>query len=413
MAQITLDGVAKVYPDGTEAVRDLDLEIDDGEFMVFVGPSGCGKTTALRMIAGLEDISRGTVAIGDRVVNDVPSKDRDVAMVFQNYALYPHLTVYDNMAFGLRLRKTDRSTIDGRVRKAAEVLGLGEFLERKPRNLSGGQRQRVAMGRAIVREPQVFLMDEPLSNLDAKLRVQMRAEIARIQDDLGTTTIYVTHDQIEAMTMGDRVAVMKKGALQQVAPPQQLYDHPTNLFVAGFIGSPAMNLVEATLERTGDDTTVSFGSTRLSLDGSLVAARPALAAYEGRSVVLGIRPESLEDVSLAAETTSDRRIRAHVDLRESLGSEVLVHFSVDAPPVLTEDTRELSRDLDTGAAVTQAAERSTFVARLDPRTEARERGEIELAVDTTRLHLFDPETGQGIHDETPDRPAVSAKGGTA
>ena len=413
MAGISLDGVAKVYPDGTEAVRDLNLGIDDGEFMVFVGPSGCGKTTALRMIAGLEDISRGSVRIGDRIVNDVPSKDRDVAMVFQNYALYPHLSVYDNMAFGLRLRKTERSTIDERVRKAATVLGLAEFLERKPRNLSGGQRQRVAMGRAIVREPQVFLMDEPLSNLDAKLRVQMRAEIARIQDDLGTTTIYVTHDQTEAMTMGDRVAVMKKGQLQQVAPPQELYDHPDNLFVAGFIGSPAMNLVEATLERGDDGMTVSFGTTRLALDASLVAARPALAAYDGRSVVLGIRPESLEDASLAVDASPDRRIRARVDLRESLGSEVLVHFSVDAPPVLTEDTRELSRDLDTGGVITHHEERTTFVARLDPRTEAQERRDIELAVDTTRLHLFDPDTGQGIHDGTPSRSTVAAKGGTA
>jgi multiple sugar transport system ATP-binding protein len=414
VARIVLDGVSKVYPDGTEAVRDFDLDIEDGEFMVFVGPSGCGKTTALRMIAGLEDISRGTVTIGERVVNDVPSKDRDVAMVFQNYALYPHLSVYDNMAFGLRLRKTDKATIDERVRSAGDVLGLAEFLERKPRNLSGGQRQRVAMGRAIVREPQVFLMDEPLSNLDAKLRVQMRAEIARIQDDLGTTTIYVTHDQTEAMTMGDRVAVMKKGELQQVAPPQELYDHPVNLFVAGFIGSPAMNLVEATIERADDGgMAVAFGSTRLALDPALVEARPALSAFEGRSVVLGIRPESLEDASLAAETTPDRRIRARVDLRESLGSEVLVHFQVDAPPVLTEDTRELSRDVDTGGGLRHGDDRSTFVARLDPRTEAREREEIELALDTTRLHLFDPQTGRGIHDEAPDRVAAPAEGGAA
>ena len=413
MAQIALDGVAKVYPDGTEAVRDLNLEIRDGEFMVFVGPSGCGKTTALRMIAGLEDISRGTVTIGERVVNGVPSKDRDVAMVFQNYALYPHLTVYDNMAFGLRLRKTDRATIDERVRKAAAILGLEEFLERKPRNLSGGQRQRVAMGRAIVREPQVFLMDEPLSNLDAKLRVQMRAEIASIQADLGTTTIYVTHDQTEAMTMGDRVAVMKKGELQQVAPPQVLYDHPDNLFVAGFIGSPAMNLVEARLERARDAWSVTFGSTTLVLDPSLVAARPGLAAYEGRSLVLGIRPETIEDAALAAEAPAGRRIPARVDLRESLGSEVLVHFAVDTPPVLTEDTRELSRDVDDRVRTTGGDERSTFVARLDPRTDAEERREIELVVDTARLHLFDLETGQGIHDETPDRTAVPAEGGTA
>ena len=399
MSEITLDGVAKVYPDGTEAVTDLDLEIGDGEFMVFVGPSGCGKTTALRMVAGLEEISRGTVAIGGRVVNDLPSKDRDVAMVFQNYALYPHMTVYDNMGFGLRLRKTDKTEIERRVREAASILGLEDFLARKPRALSGGQRQRVAMGRAIVREPQAFLMDEPLSNLDAKLRVQMRAEIARIQSDLGVTTIYVTHDQTEAMTMGDRVAVIKKGRLQQVDSPQTLYDHPNNLFVGGFIGSPAMNMVMADLSRTDGRWSVSFGGIQLGLDASTIAGRAGLAAFEGRSLVVGIRPEDIVDAALAADVPADRRFTADVDLREALGSEVLIHFTVPAPPVLTEDTRELARD--TGATTIEDLEEgseSNFVARLDPRTTAAERRPIVLAVDTARLHFFDAETGLGVYE---------------
>ncbi len=397
MAEVVLDDVTKVYVDGTEAVSDLALSIDDGEFMVFVGPSGCGKTTALRMVAGLEDISSGTISIGDQVVNDMPSKDRDVAMVFQNYALYPHLKVYDNMAFGLRLRKEDKKEIDRRVRHAAEILGLEEYLDRKPKNLSGGQRQRVAMGRAIVREPRVFLMDEPLSNLDAKLRVQMRAEIARLQGDLGVTTIYVTHDQTEAMTMGDRVAVIKKGRLQQVDEPQALYDHPANLFVAGFIGSPAMNMVEADLQRDGESYGVTFGEVSLTLDPELVASRSTLGSYEGKKVIVGIRPEDIEDAAIHSDSPADRRLRTRVTLRESLGSEVLVHFTVDVPPVLTDDTRELARDA--GAAELEAGRhegRSTFVARLSPRTEARERAEIELAVDTSRLHFFDPESGSSI-----------------
>jgi multiple sugar transport system ATP-binding protein len=400
MAQITLEDVAKVYADGTEAVTDLDLEIADGEFMVFVGPSGCGKTTALRMVAGLEEISRGTIKIGDRVVNDVAPKDRDVAMVFQNYALYPHMTVFDNMGFGLRLRKTDKAEIDRRVREAARILGLDEFLQRKPRALSGGQRQRVAMGRAIVREPQAFLMDEPLSNLDAKLRVQMRAEIARIQGDLGVTTIYVTHDQTEAMTMGDRVAVIKKGRLQQVDSPQVLYDHPANLFVGGFIGSPAMNLAMADLSRADGSRFVEFGGIRLRLDDVLEGSRPGLQAYEGRSLVVGIRPEDVADASLAADAPPDRRLRASVDLREALGSEVIIHFTVEAPPVLTEDTRELARDVGASDELEDRVEenRSTFVARLDPRTDAHERHPIELTVDTARLHFFDPETGLGIYE---------------
>ena len=399
MSEITLEGVAKVYADGTEAVTDLDLGIGDGEFMVFVGPSGCGKTTALRMVAGLEEISRGTIKIGDRVVNDLPPKDRDVAMVFQNYALYPHMTVFDNMGFGLRLRRTDKSEIQRRVRDAASILGLEDFLERKPRALSGGQRQRVAMGRAIVREPRAFLMDEPLSNLDAKLRVQMRAEIARIQSNLGVTTIYVTHDQTEAMTMGDRVAVIKQGRLQQVDSPQALYDHPSNLFVGGFIGSPAMNMVLAELSRTDGRWSVSFGGIRLGLDQSSVAARPGLAAFEGRSLVVGIRPEDIVDAELASDPPADRRFTADVDLREALGSEVLIHFSVATPPVLTEDTKELARDAGAAEIEDRAeARESNFVARLDPRTSAAERRAIELAVDTARLHFFDAETGLGVYD---------------
>ena len=301
MAEVTFEDVGKIYPGGTRAVSDMDLEVRDGEFMVLVGPSGCGKTTALRMVAGLEEISEGVLRIGDRVVNHVPSRDRDIAMVFQSYALYPHLTVYDNIAFSLKLRGEKKDERDRRVRRAAQVLGHEEFLDRKPRALSGGQRQRVAMGRAIVREPQAFLMDEPLSNLDAKLRVQMRAEIAQIQDDLGVTTIYVTHDQTEAMTMGDRVTVMRKGELQQVASPQELYDHPVNLFVAGFIGSPAMNMLSATLDRDGDDLVAVFGEQRVALSDETLREHPGLRAYEGREVIFGIRPEDLEDPQLAED----------------------------------------------------------------------------------------------------------------
>jgi multiple sugar transport system ATP-binding protein len=398
VAQVALEGVAKVYPDGTEAVKDLDLTIDDGEFMVFVGPSGCGKTTALRMVAGLEDVSRGTIEIGDRVVNNVPSKDRDVAMVFQNYALYPHLSVYENMAFGLRLRKTEKSVIDARVREAAGILGLTEFLDRKPRALSGGQRQRVAMGRAIVREPRVFLMDEPLSNLDAKLRVQTRAEIARLQSDLGVTTIYVTHDQTEAMTMGDRVAVLKKGELQQVDSPQVLYDRPEKLFVAGFIGSPAMNMVEADLVRAEGALFVQFADVRLRVDDEVPQQRPALAGYEGRRVIVGIRPEDMEDAGQAPDAPEDHRFTTTVSLREALGSDVLVHFEVDVPLVVTEDTLELARDSGLEDLGRVEAERSMFIARLSPRTEARKGDRIELVVDTGRMHFFDIETGRGIYD---------------
>jgi multiple sugar transport system ATP-binding protein len=396
MAGVTFEGVSKIYPDGTRAVSDMGLEIEDGEFMVLVGPSGCGKTTALRMVAGLEDISEGLLKIGERVVNHVPPRDRDIAMVFQSYALYPHLSVYDNIAFGLKLAKVRKDEIDRRVQEAARILGLEAFLKRKPRALSGGQRQRVAMGRAIVRQPQAFLMDEPLSNLDAKLRVQMRAEIARLQDDLGVTTIYVTHDQVEAMTMGDRVAVMRKGELQQVAPPQELYDRPLNLFVGGFIGSPAMNLVDATLERANGDLTAVAGSQRVALGDETLSARPALRDYEGRRVILGIRPEDLEDAEL--EPGGDgRRLSGEVVLREALGAEVMVHFSVDARLAETDETRELARDV--GADETAAdRDSTTLVGRFGARTRVREGQPVKVAVDTRALHFFDPETGTGIYD---------------
>ncbi|MEX1264823.1 MAG: sn-glycerol-3-phosphate ABC transporter ATP-binding protein UgpC [Actinomycetota bacterium] len=400
MAEITIEDATKVYPDGTEAVSGLNLEIGDGEFVVLVGPSGCGKTTGLRMVAGLEEISSGTVRIGGRVVNDLPPKDRDVAMVFQNYALYPHMSVHDNMAFALKLRKMSKDEIARRVHDAAEILGLTEYLHRKPKALSGGQRQRVAMGRAIVREPQAFLMDEPLSNLDAKLRVQMRAEISKLQQHLGVTTIYVTHDQTEAMTMGDRVALLKQGHLQQVDAPQVLYERPTNLFVAGFIGSPAMNLVDAALDRDGDRLTITFGSNGLELDAHVLDRRPALRAYEGRRVVVGMRPEDLEDASMRSDAPSGRRLAASIDLLEALGSEVLAHFTVDAPPVVTDDTKELVRDLGGADELEARAEEGTssFVARLDPRTTARRGEPLELVVDVERLHFFDLDEGSAIFD---------------
>jgi multiple sugar transport system ATP-binding protein len=403
LAGVTFDGVSKVYPDGTRAVSDMDLEIEDGEFMVLVGPSGCGKTTALRMVAGLEDISEGLLRIGDRVVNNVPPRDRDIAMVFQSYALYPHLSVYENIAFGLKIRKEDKSEIDKRVNEAATILGLEQFLKRKPRALSGGQRQRVAMGRAIVRQPKAFLMDEPLSNLDAKLRVQMRSEIARLQRDLETTTIYVTHDQVEAMTMGDRVAVMRKGELQQVAAPQELYDHPVNLFVGGFIGSPAMNMLDATIGRANGGLRVTAGSQTLELGDETVSAHPALKAYEGKRVVLGIRPEDLEDAGIESGVPTDRRLKGEVVLREALGAEIMVHFTIDAKPAVTEDVRELAKDVGDERAIERQEERTTMVGRFNPRTRVREGETAEVAVDTRALHFFDPETGAGIYDQRDEK----------
>jgi multiple sugar transport system ATP-binding protein len=398
--------VSKVFPDGTRAVSDLGIEIEDGEFMVLVGPSGCGKTTALRMVAGLEDISEGVVRIGERVVNHVPPRDRDIAMVFQSYALYPHLSVYDNIAFGLKLRREKKGEIQKRVTEAAKILGLEPFLKRKPRALSGGQRQRVAMGRAIVRQPQAFLMDEPLSNLDAKLRVQMRAEIARLQNDLGVTTIYVTHDQVEAMTMGDRVAVMRKGELQQVADPQELYDRPLNLFVGGFIGSPAMNMVEATLERANGGLSAGLGAQRIGLGEETLSVRPALKAFEGRRVILGIRPEDLEDAALESDVPDDHRLHGKVELREALGSEIMVHFTVDAPPALTDDVRELAQDAgdERAAQLEEGVRETTMVGRFGARSKVKEGEDADVVVDTRALHFFDPDTGLGIYeDETPTK----------
>jgi multiple sugar transport system ATP-binding protein len=388
VAEITLTKLTKVYGDGTRAVSELDLEIEDGEFVVLVGPSGCGKTSALRMVAGLEPITDGQVEIGGEVVNKLPPKDRDIAMIFQNYALYPHMSAFDNMAFGLKLRGMKKDRRGDRVRGAAKTLGLAEVLPKKPRTLSGGQRQRVAMGRAIVREPRAFLMDEPLSNLDAKLRVEMRAEIARLQRELGVTTIYVTHDQVEAMTLGDRVAIMRDGILQQVAGPQALYDRPRNLFVAEFIGSPAMNLVGADLVRSSGDLVAKFGDTTLPVGERVLSSRPALPKFEGRRLILGVRPEDIEDAAFG----DGERLSTVVDIREDMGSEVFVHFDPGARMVLGEDVK--------AAVGEEAAEvkSSAWVARLDRDTTAAEQKTIELAVDTNRLHFFDPETGAAIYD---------------
>jgi multiple sugar transport system ATP-binding protein len=386
VAAIQLDRLTKVYADGTRAVHELDLEIADGEFVVFVGPSGCGKTSALRMVAGLEEITAGTVRIGDEIVNDLPPKARDMAMIFQNYALYPHMNVYDNMGFGLKMRGIDKAEIRRRVEGAARVLGLAEVLTKRPRHLSGGQRQRVAMGRAIVREPKAFLMDEPLSNLDAKLRVQMRAEIARLQRDLKVTTIYVTHDQSEAMTLGDRVCVLRGGILQQVARPQVLYDRPANLFVAGFIGSPAMNLVEAELVERDGALAVTFGPHELP-----VTERADLRPHLGRRVALGVRPEDLGGPGPA-------KLDVTIDIKEDMGHEIFLHFAVDAPPVKADELKEIIGDEALAAADEQTHHHgSPFIARVERGSPAREGEKTQLAVDTSRLHFFDLDTGAGIH----------------
>jgi multiple sugar transport system ATP-binding protein len=397
MAAVAFRSVGKVFPDGTRAVDDLDLEIGDGEFMVLVGPSGCGKTTALRMVAGLEDITSGEVVIGDRVVNGLDPRERDIAMVFQNYALYPHMSVYDNIAFGLRMQKVPRSRIEERVREISRVLGIDSLLRRKPRQLSGGQRQRVAMGRAIVRNPAVFLMDEPLSNLDARLRVQMRAEIARIQHELGATTIYVTHDQVEAMTMGDRVAVLRKGVLQQTDRPQAVYDAPANLFVASFIGSPAMNLVEATLENSNGAFVARVGTQAVELPAEVTAARPALARYAGRNIGIGIRPEHLRE---AGRTELPARLRGTVVVSEALGAEELVHIDVDAVPVVTQEVLEVAGDMDAAVVEELQAEaqsrRTTLVARFETASGARVGEPVEVAFTPEKAHFFDVETGTAI-----------------
>ena len=394
MAEITLEKLTKIYGDGTRAVSELDLEIGDGEFVVLVGPSGCGKTSALRMIAGLEPITEGRVVIGGEVVNKLPPKDRDIAMIFQNYALYPHMSAFDNMAFGLKLRGMKKERRGERVNGAARTLGLDEVLPKKPRTLSGGQRQRVAMGRAIVREPRAFLMDEPLSNLDAKLRVEMRAEIARLQRELNVTTVYVTHDQVEAMTLGDRVAIMRDGVLQQVAKPQELYDRPRNLFVAEFIGSPAMNLVGVDLVRSNGKFTATVGDDTLEVGEQVLARRPGLEKFEGKRLILGVRPEDLEDESFATDASPGRRLSAQVDIREDMGSEVYLHFGVAGRAVRGADVRAAVGE---EAAEVAEGKGNVWVARVDRDTSAQEEGNVDLVVDTSRLHFFDPETGDAIY----------------
>jgi multiple sugar transport system ATP-binding protein len=397
MAGISFDNVTKTYGDGFLAVSDLSLEVHDGEFVVLVGPSGCGKTTALRMLAGLEEISGGTIRIGERVVNNLPPGDRDIAMVFQNYALYPHMTVAENIGFALRMRKVPKREARRRIEETARIIGLLDHLDRKPRQLSGGQRQRVAMGRAIVREPQVFLMDEPLSNLDAKLRVQMRAEISRIQRQLHVTTAYVTHDQVEAMTMGDRVAVLRRGVLQQFDAPQHLYEHPANLFVASFIGSPAMNILEATVELDGDAPVLRLGAATLSISR---AAATGLARYAGKRIALGVRPEALGE--LDSRTDEGRgRLRGIVRAVEALGPEQLAHVEVEASPVLVEDVVEGLVDLEEAGDLVELKQegdgaRALVVARLDASSRVRPDEPVELSVDLRRLHYFDLDSGSAI-----------------
>ncbi len=396
MTTVQLEKLTKVYPNGTTALSELDLEVPNGEFMVLVGPSGCGKTTALRMIAGLEQITSGTVRMGDVVVNDLSPKERDIAMIFQNYALYPHMTVASNIGFALKLRKTPKPKIAQEVGGAARILGLLEQLERKPGQLSGGQRQRVAMGRAIVREPSVFLMDEPLSNLDAKLRVQMRAEISHLQRKLGVAAFYVTHDQTEAMTMGDRVAVLRSGRLQQCDRPQVLYDRPANVFVAAFIGSPAMNLYEATFSEDGDR--LRLGSQEIPITADVHERHPELRAYRGRELLTGIRPEHLTDAALDQEDGREASLTADVRLIEALGSELMVHFRLDAARVHTDDTAAASEDQELEASV-PAAEVSSYadgVARVDSRSAMKEGETRRFGVMTDRLHFFDRDSREAI-----------------
>ena len=397
MAEIEFHEVSKVYDGGTKAVSDLDLKIEDGEMMVLVGPSGCGKTTALRMAAGLEKITSGELRIGDRIVNHVTPKERNIAMVFQNYALYPHMTVEQNLAFSLKLHRLPKDEIKRRVLSAAKTLEIEELLKRKPKALSGGQRQRVAMGRAIVREPDAFLMDEPLSNLDAKLRVQMRAEIHQLQRRLNTTTIYVTHDQVEAMTMGDRVSVMNAGRLLQVDTPQVLYDRPTNEFVAGFIGSPAINLVEAQLEQTNGRYSVAFGEHRLTVDDNLARNRSGLKEYVGKSIILGIRPEDFEDASIESGVPADRRMKVEVDLTEPLGADVLLYFGTSATGLVpSAASAEAGEDASVHLGSNGDGFGARMCARVSPRTRIAVGQPAELAVDTSRLYFFDPQTRNAI-----------------
>ena len=391
MGAIKISSVGKIYPNGTRALEDVNIEINDGEFVVLVGPSGCGKTTLLRMVAGLEDITEGEIFIGEKIVNEVAPKDRDIAMVFQNYALYPHMSVYDNMAFSLKLRKLPKEEIDKKVKDAARTLEISELLERKPKALSGGQRQRVAMGRAIVRSPEAFLMDEPLSNLDAKLRVQMRAELGQLHTQLETTTLYVTHDQVEAMTMGDRVAVIRKGELQQIDTPREIYLYPKNIFVAGFIGSPSMNFVYADVKVSGDKTMLTFAGEEINCVGESL---DKLKKVDGKQIVLGIRPEAFEDSTYAKDSEYTESISIKVTLLEQLGSDSYIHFYKDLKPVQTEAIEEILAD--EGEDISVLGDQTKFIARINPNSTVKEGEEIKLSIDPSKLHFFDPESGKAL-----------------
>ncbi len=391
MGAIDIKSAGKIYPNGTRALEDVNITINDGEFVVLVGPSGCGKTTLLRMVAGLEDITEGEISIGDKTVNDVAPKDRDIAMVFQNYALYPHMSVFDNMAFSLKLRKLPKDEIEQKVKEAAKTLEISELLDRKPKALSGGQRQRVAMGRAIVRNPQAFLMDEPLSNLDAKLRVQMRAELGQLHTQLQTTTLYVTHDQVEAMTMGDRVAVIRKGELQQIDTPREIYLKPKNIFVAGFIGSPSMNFVYANVGVNKSSIQLNFGNDQIEYKGEKLGE---LKTFENKEIVMGIRPEAFEDGNYANATEFSESIKVSVSLLEQLGSDSYIHFYKDIKPVQTEAIEEILAD--EGEDISVLGDNTKFIARINPNSTVVEGKEIELKIDPSKLHFFDPETGDAI-----------------
>ena len=391
MGAIDIKSAGKIYPNGTRALDDVSITINDGEFVVLVGPSGCGKTTLLRMVAGLEDITEGEIAIGDKTVNEVAPKDRDIAMVFQNYALYPHMSVFDNMAFSLKLRKLPKNEIEKKVKDAARTLEISELLDRKPKALSGGQRQRVAMGRAIVRNPQAFLMDEPLSNLDAKLRVQMRAELGQLHTQLQTTTLYVTHDQVEAMTMGDRVAVIRKGELQQIDTPREIYSNPKNIFVAGFIGSPSMNFVYTKIKSNKDAVELIFGDNQITYRDQ---KKEKLKSFENKEIVLGIRPEAFEDGHFANQSDYSESIKVKVSLLEQLGSDSYVHFYKDIKPVQTEAIEEILAD--EGEDITVLGDKTKFIARINPNSTVTEGEEIELKINPSKLHFFDPESGDVI-----------------
>ena len=391
MGAIDIKSAGKIYPNGTRALEDVNITINDGEFVVLVGPSGCGKTTLLRMVAGLEDITEGEISIGDKTVNDVAPKDRDIAMVFQNYALYPHMSVFDNMAFSLKLRKLPKDEIDQKVKDAAKTLEISELLDRKPKALSGGQRQRVAMGRAIVRNPQAFLMDEPLSNLDAKLRVQMRAELGQLHTQLQTTTLYVTHDQVEAMTMGDRVAVIRKGELQQIDTPREIYLNPRNIFVAGFIGSPSMNFVYANVDVNNSSVKLIFGDDQIDYKSNKLEK---LKTFENKEILMGIRPEAFEDVNYANKSEYSESIKVSVSLLEQLGSDSYIHFYKDIKPVQTEAIEEILAD--EGEDISVLGDNTKFIARINPNSTVVEGEEIEIKIDPSKLHFFDPETGDAL-----------------